>query len=141
MNRLHNRTHVHGAHALPLWPEPPPACGAASGADADRDCSACAPIPTTCLRFQPGGEGFENKLAELMARTWNSKLEYVWWAAPRGIMRMLNGIYCDVSHGDAGPVRHGRRHPALLPTSYVIVQRKDAPHQVDRCSTIPRSRQ
>ncbi|HWA15988.1 MAG TPA: hypothetical protein VG817_06135, partial [Gemmatimonadales bacterium] len=42
------------------------------------------------------GAGFENKLAELMAKTWNAKLQYTWWAAPRGISRMLNGRYCDV---------------------------------------------
>jgi quinoprotein dehydrogenase-associated probable ABC transporter substrate-binding protein len=76
------------------------------------------------------GAGLENKLAELMAKTWNSKLEYVWWAAPRGMMRMLNGFYCDVSiempvlSDMAGVTRPYFR------TSYVMVQRKDAPHQV-----------
>lgn len=76
------------------------------------------------------GAGLENKLAELMARTWNSRLEYIWWAAPRGMMRMLNGFYCDVSiqmpvlSDMAGVTRPYYR------TSYVIVQRKDAPHRV-----------
>jgi mxaJ protein len=76
------------------------------------------------------GEGLENKLAELLAATWNSKLEYVWWAAPRGIMRMLNGMYCDLmlqaptEFDMAGVTRPYYR------TSYVIVQRKDAAHQV-----------
>ena len=76
------------------------------------------------------GAGLENKLAELMAKTWNSKLEYIWWAAPRGMMRMLNGNYCDVSlqmpilSDMAGVTRPYYR------TSYVMVQRKDAPHQV-----------
>jgi quinoprotein dehydrogenase-associated probable ABC transporter substrate-binding protein len=76
------------------------------------------------------GAGLENKLAELMARTWNSKLVYVWWAAPRGMMRMLNGFYCDVSiqmpvlSDMAGVTRPYYR------TSYVIVQRKDAAHRV-----------
>jgi quinoprotein dehydrogenase-associated probable ABC transporter substrate-binding protein len=76
------------------------------------------------------GAGLENKVAELMAKTWNSKLEYVWWAAPRGMMRMLNGFYCDVTiqmpvlSDMAGVTRPYFR------TSYVMVQRKDAPHQV-----------
>lgn len=76
------------------------------------------------------GEGFENKLAELLAKTWDSKLEYTWWAAPRGIMRMLNGMYCDVMlempvlSDMAGVTRPYYR------TSYVIVQRKNAAHQV-----------
>lgn len=76
------------------------------------------------------GEGFENKLAELLATTWNSKLEYIWWAAPRGMMRMLNGRYCDVflqiptGFDMAGVTRPYYR------TSYVIVQRKNAAHLV-----------
>ncbi|MBK8003552.1 MAG: quinoprotein dehydrogenase-associated putative ABC transporter substrate-binding protein [Gemmatimonadetes bacterium] len=76
------------------------------------------------------GEGLENRIAELMAKTWDSKLEYVWWAAPRGMMRMLNGRYCDVTlqmpvlSDMAGVTRPYYR------TSYVIIQRKDAPHRV-----------
>ncbi len=76
------------------------------------------------------GEGAENKIAELLAATWNSRLEYVWWAAPRGTMRMLNGLYCDVMieapvlYDAAGVTRPYYR------TGYVIVQRTDAPHQV-----------
>lgn len=70
------------------------------------------------------GEGLENRLAELLAATWNSKLEYIWWAAPRGIMRMLNGTYCDVMlqmpvlSDMAGVTRPYYR------TGYVIVQKK-----------------
>jgi mxaJ protein len=41
-------------------------------------------------------EGYENKIAELIAKSWNSKLEYVWWPIRRGYFRMLNGTYCDV---------------------------------------------
>jgi quinoprotein dehydrogenase-associated probable ABC transporter substrate-binding protein len=77
------------------------------------------------------GAGLENKVAELMAKTWNSKLEYVWWAAPRGMMRMLNGFYCDVTI--QMPVLSdmaGVTKPYFR-TSYVMVQRKDAPHQVN----------
>lgn len=76
------------------------------------------------------GEGLENKLAELLATTWDSKLQYVWWAAPRGLMRMLNGMYCDVllqaptEFDMAGVTRPYYR------TSYVIVQRKNAAHLV-----------
>ena len=76
------------------------------------------------------GEGLENRIAELMAKTWDSKLEYVWWAAPRGMMRMLNGRYCDVTlqmpvlSDMAGVTRPYYR------TSYVIVQRTDAPHRI-----------
>lgn len=42
------------------------------------------------------GEGYENKIADLIADAWKSKLEYVWWPIRRGYFRMLNGTYCDV---------------------------------------------
>jgi quinoprotein dehydrogenase-associated probable ABC transporter substrate-binding protein len=42
------------------------------------------------------GEGYENKIADLIAKEWSSKLEYVWWPIRRGYYRMLNGTYCDV---------------------------------------------
>jgi len=44
------------------------------------------------------GEGFENKIAELIARTWRSRLEYAWWPVRRGFFgRALNGRYCDIA--------------------------------------------
>ncbi|MBK7717262.1 MAG: hypothetical protein IPI38_17985 [Gemmatimonadetes bacterium] len=72
------------------------------------------------------GEGVENKLAELLASTWHSRLEYIYWAAPRGMMRMLNGRYCDVSLQAAGALRHGGRHPPLLPHQ---LRDRAAPHR------------
>jgi mxaJ protein len=75
-------------------------------------------------------EGMENKLAELIARDWHSKLEYIWWAAPRGLARMLNGTYCDVIlQAPAGYDLAGVTRPYYR-TGYVIVQRKDAAHPV-----------
>lgn len=76
------------------------------------------------------GGGFENKLAELMAKTWNSKLQYTWWAAPRGIGRMLNGKYCDVMlQAPAGYEIAGLTRPYYR-TSYAFVQKKTAAHMV-----------
>jgi mxaJ protein len=42
------------------------------------------------------GEGFENKLAQLIASDWKAKLEYVWYPTRRGYFRILNGMYCDL---------------------------------------------
>jgi mxaJ protein len=42
------------------------------------------------------GEGYENKIADLIANEWHSKLEYLWWPIRRGYFRMLNGTYCDL---------------------------------------------
>ncbi len=70
------------------------------------------------------GEGLENKLAELLATTWNAKLEYTWWAAPRGMLRMLNGTYCDVMlEMPAGFDAAGVTRPYYR-TGYVIAQKR-----------------
>src|SRR5688572_25390327 len=42
------------------------------------------------------GEGFEQKIAEVIAKEWNAKIEYAWWPVRRGFFaRALNGRYCD----------------------------------------------
>jgi mxaJ protein len=41
-------------------------------------------------------EGFENKIARLIASDWKAKLEYVWYPTRRGYFRILNGMYCDL---------------------------------------------
>ncbi|MGZ8391291.1 MAG: quinoprotein dehydrogenase-associated putative ABC transporter substrate-binding protein [Gemmatimonadales bacterium] len=44
------------------------------------------------------GEGFEQKIAELVATEWNATIEYAWWPVRRGFFaRALNGRYCDVA--------------------------------------------
>jgi mxaJ protein len=71
------------------------------------------------------GEGYENKLAELLAKAWESRLEYLWWAAPRGIGRMLNGRYCDILiQAPAGYDLAGVTRPYYR-TGYVVVARRD----------------
>jgi mxaJ protein len=78
--------------------------------------------PDNLPNSNAGGEGFENKIAELLATTWNAKLEYIWWAAPRGIMRIFLQV-------PAGFDMAGVTKPYYR-TSYVIVQRKNAAHRV-----------
>ena len=41
-------------------------------------------------------EGFENKIAQLIAKEWDAKLQYVWYPTRRGYFRILNGMYCDL---------------------------------------------
>jgi len=43
------------------------------------------------------GEGYENKLAELIANELKAKLTYVWYPTRRGYFRILNGMYCDMA--------------------------------------------
>jgi mxaJ protein len=70
------------------------------------------------------GEGYENKIAELIATTWSSKLEYVWWPIRRGYYRMLNGTYCDlVIESPAGLDMAGSTKPYYR-SGYAFVSRK-----------------
>ena len=72
------------------------------------------------------GEGFEQKIAELIAKEWNAKIEYAWWPVRRGFFaRALNGRYCDVAI--QAPVLFdmaGVTKPYFR-SGYVIVTRKD----------------
>jgi mxaJ protein len=73
------------------------------------------------------GEGFEQKIAELIAKEWNSKIEYAWWPVRRGFFsRALNGRYCDVAiEAPAGLDMAGVTKPYFR-SGYVFVTRKDS---------------
>ena len=72
------------------------------------------------------GEGFEQKIAELVAKDWNSKIEYAWWPVRRGFFsRALNGRYCDVAiEAPSGLDMAGVTKPYFR-SGYVFVTRKD----------------
>jgi mxaJ protein len=70
------------------------------------------------------GEGFEQKIADLIAKEWNTKLEYVWYPTRRGYFRILNGMYCDVAmEAPAGLDMAGGTKPYYR-SAYVFVSRK-----------------
>jgi mxaJ protein len=73
------------------------------------------------------GEGFEQKIAELIAREWKSKVEYAWWPVRRGFFsRALNGRYCDVAmQAPTGLDMAGVTKPYFR-SGYVFVTRKDS---------------
>jgi mxaJ protein len=84
-------------------------CGAshaASGARSDplRICSDPNNLPFS----NRAGEGFENRIADLLARDLGTEVRYSWWAQRRGFLRnTLNARLCDVVMGypaAAGPV-------------------------------------
>jgi len=73
------------------------------------------------------GECYENKLAELRAKTWNAKLEYAWWPVRRGFFgRGLNGRYCDVALTAPVGLDMAAVTGPYVRTMYVIVTRKDS---------------
>lgn len=73
------------------------------------------------------GEGFEQKIAQLIAKEWNSKIEYAWWPIRRGFFsRALNGRYCDVAiEAPSGLDMAGVTKPYFR-SGYVFVTRKDS---------------
>jgi mxaJ protein len=73
------------------------------------------------------GEGFEQKIAELIAKDWDSKVEYAWWPVRRGFFaRALNGRYCDVAiEAPSGMDIAGVTKPYFR-SGYVFVTRKDS---------------
>jgi len=72
------------------------------------------------------GEGFENRIAALIARDLGERLEYTWWAQRRGFARnTLNAGSCDVILGvptGYGPASTTRPY---YRSTYVFVTRRD----------------
>ncbi len=72
------------------------------------------------------GEGFENKLAELVARDLGETVSYIWWAERRGFVRKtLKAGLCDVVMGvPTGMDMLATTHPYYRST-YTFVSRTD----------------
>jgi mxaJ protein len=73
------------------------------------------------------GEGFEQKIAEIVAKEWNAKIEYAWWPVRRGFFaRALNGRYCDIAiQAPAEFDMAGVTRPYFR-SGYVFITRKDS---------------
>jgi mxaJ protein len=73
------------------------------------------------------GEGFENKIAELIARDLRARLEYHWHAQRRGFFRELieNGD-CDIALGAPTDFERSAVTRPYYRTSYVFVSRRDS---------------
>jgi mxaJ protein len=72
------------------------------------------------------GDGFENKLAQMIARDRGASVQYTWWAQRRGFVRnTLNAHDCDLVVGTvAGMEMLSTTHPYYQST-YVFVSRRD----------------
>lgn len=72
------------------------------------------------------GEGFENQIAELVARDMGAKVEYTWWAQRRGFIRnTLNASQCDVVIGVPASFDLTAVTTPYYRSSYVFVTRRD----------------
>jgi mxaJ protein len=72
------------------------------------------------------GEGFENRLAQLVARDLGMTVEYTWWAQRRGYVRnTLKEGQCDVWPGVATQVEMLATTQPYYRSTYVFVTRAD----------------
>ena len=70
------------------------------------------------------GEGFENRLAEMVAREMGTRVEYVWRAQRRGFLReTLNAGACDVVMGYAAGAGPAQTTTPYYRSTYVFVTR------------------
>ena len=77
------------------------------------------------------GEGFENKIAELLARDLHERLEYTWWAQRRGFFRStLRAGLCDVVLGVPSSFELAATTAPYYRSTYVFIYRKGRGLQV-----------
>jgi mxaJ protein len=71
------------------------------------------------------GEGFENKIAELIARDMGARVEYTWWAQRRGFFRnTLKAGLCDLVTGVPSGLEMAQTTAPYYRSTYVFVYRK-----------------
>jgi mxaJ protein len=71
-------------------------------------------------------EGFENRLAELVARELEAEVRYTWWAQRRGFLRStLNARACDIVMGLPTSMEMALTTRPYYRSSYVFVSRRD----------------
>ena len=72
------------------------------------------------------GEGFENKIAELLAHDLGERVEYTWWAQRRGFFRnTLRAGTCDIVIGVPAAFELALTTRPYYRSTYVFLTRKD----------------
>jgi mxaJ protein len=70
-------------------------------------------------------QGFENKLADLVARDLHTRVQYTWWAQRRGFLRnTLNAGLCDVVMGYPAAADMVRTTRPYYRSSYMFVSKR-----------------
>jgi mxaJ protein len=104
-------------------------CGAAGGAGADPAASGLLRVcadPDNMPFSNAEGQGFENKLAELIAEKLDARLEYSWFAEESGYVPNTMGRgACDLVMGYAQGTGLIEDTNPYYYTSYVLIYRED----------------
>jgi mxaJ protein len=98
-----------------------------AGAPAARELRVCSD-PNNMPFSNERREGFENALAELLARDLGAELSYLWWPQRRGFLkRTLNAHLCDVVMGMPAHFERVLTTQPVYRSTYVFVARASAP--------------
>jgi quinoprotein dehydrogenase-associated probable ABC transporter substrate-binding protein len=112
-------------------------CGAASalaqmGELVDRDSLRVCADPHSLPFSDQAGEGFENKIAELLAQDLGVEVAYTWYPQSIGFVRnTLGARACDVVMGVVTGSEVLQNTNPYYRSSYALVQRADAPTKAD----------
>lgn len=98
--------------------------------------AACHSTPARTLRVcadpnnlpfsNRAGEGFENRIAELLAKDRHATLDYTWWAQRRGYVRnTLNAGVCDIFIGVPTSFALADTTRPYYRSTYVFVSKRD----------------
>jgi mxaJ protein len=113
---------VAGVIATASSPRPAAATVDRSAPPALRVCADPDNLPFSNAR----GQGFENRLAEQLARDLGRPLTYTWWAQRRGFLRhTLRAGACDVVLGVPARLEGAWPTRPYYRSSYVFVERRD----------------
>jgi mxaJ protein len=94
-----------------------------AGSAEARDLRVCAD-PNNLPFSNARGEGFENKIAQLVARDLKASLSYTWWAQRRGFLRnTLEANLCDLVPGVPASMEMLRTTEPYYRSTYVFVTR------------------
>jgi quinoprotein dehydrogenase-associated probable ABC transporter substrate-binding protein len=111
-------------------------CGAASalaqlGELVDQDTLRVCADPHNLPFSNQGGEGFENRIAELLAQELGVELAYTWYPQSMGFVRnTLGARVCDVVMGIVTTSELLQNTNPYYRSSYALVQRADADPEV-----------
>jgi quinoprotein dehydrogenase-associated probable ABC transporter substrate-binding protein len=123
------RIESHLARAKTMLPAAEQAAG--DGAGRRRVLRVCADpnnLPFSNARL----EGFENRIAELIARDLDARVEYTWWAQRRGFIRnTLRAGTCDVVLGIPTSFELAQATRPYYRSTYVFVWRTDRRYRIE----------
>jgi mxaJ protein len=106
------------------------ACDHARAATASNALKVCSD-PNNLPFSNERQEGFENKIADLIARDLNEKVRYTWWAQRRGFVRnTLNAGECDLLIGVPSSFERASTTAPYYRSTYVFVTRRDRHLQI-----------